>query len=65
MACFVPIRELILYLMHDPALLAATALIGGHFTINYCNSLLEAYPDLCRLQCVQNSPSRIVANTIK
>ena len=45
--------------------MAANALVGGH--LDYCNSLFRGLSalDLHKLQCVQNSLFRIVANTTK
>ena len=67
-ACFVHIRDLRrlrAYLTREAALLAANALVGSR--IDYCNSLFRSLSalDLRRLQCVQNSLARIVANTTK
>ena len=66
--CFLHIRDrkqLKGYLMHEAVLLTANTLIGSH--LDHCNSLLTSLStlDLCRLQCVQNSLARIVANTNK
>ena len=49
----------------DTALLAANALVDSLF--DYCNSLFRSLSalDLHRLQCVQNSLARIVANITK
>ena len=51
------------YLTRDAALLAANALVKSR--LDYCNSLFRSLSalDLRRLQCVQNSLARIVANT--
>ena len=67
-ACFVHIRDLRRlrgYLTREAALLAANALVGSR--LDYCNSLFRSLSalDLRRLQCVQNSLARIVANTTK
>ena len=67
-ACFVHIRDLKQlrgYLTREAALLAANVLVGSR--LDYCNSLFRSLSalDLCRLQCVQNSLARIVANTSK
>ena len=67
-ACFVHIRDLRRlrgYLTREAALLAANALVGSR--LDYCNSLFRSFSalDLRRLQCVQNSLARIVANTTK
>ena len=53
------------YLTREAALLAANALVGSR--LDYCNSLFRSLSalDLRRLQCVQNSLARIVANTTK
>ena len=52
-------------LASEAALLAANALVGSR--LDYCNSLFRSLSalELCRLQCVQNSLARIVANTTK
>ena len=49
----------------DVDLLTANALVGSHF--DYCNSLFRGFStlDLRRLQYVQNSHVRIVANVTK
>ena len=67
-ACFVHIRDLKQlrgYLTREAALLAANVLVGSR--LDYCNSLFRSLSalDLCRLQCVQNSLARIMANTSK
>ena len=67
-ACFVHIRDLRRlreYLTREAALLAANALVGSR--LDYCNSLFRSLSalGLRRLQCVQNSLARIVANTTK
>ena len=67
-ACFVHIRDLKQlrgYLTREAALLAANALVGSR--LDYRNSQFRSFSalDLCRLQCVQNSLARIVANTTK
>ena len=67
-ACFVHIRDLKRlrgYLTREAALLATNALVGSR--LDYCNSLFRSLSalDLRRLQCVQNSLARIVANTTK
>ena len=73
-ACFIhaetPVR-LILFLsgdskgMHGDAVLVAKALVGN--CLDYCNSLFRSLSafHLHRLQCVQNSLARIVANITK
>ena len=45
--------------------MAANALVRS--CLDYCNSLFKGFStlDLCKLQCVQNSLARIVANTTK
>ena len=45
--------------------MAANALVGSR--LDYCNSRFRGFLalDLCKLQCVQNSLARIVANTTK
>ena len=67
-ASFVHIRDLKRlrgYLTHEAALLAANALVGSR--LDYCNSLVSGLSalDIQKLQCVQNSLARIVANTTK
>ena len=67
-ACFVHIRDLKRlrgYPTREAALLAANALVGSQ--LDYCNSLFRSISalDLRRLQCVQNSLARIMANTTK
>ena len=67
-ASFVHIRDLKRlrgYLTREAALLAANALVGNR--LDYCNSLFRGLSALHirRLQCVQNSLARIVANTTK
>ena len=67
-ASFVHIRDLKRlrgYLIREAALLAANALVGSR--LDYCNSLFRGLSalDIRRLQCVQNSLARIVANTTK
>ena len=54
-----------MYLTCEAALLAVNALVGSR--TDYCNSLFRSLSalDLRRLQCVQNSLARIVANTTK
>ena len=53
------------HLTHEAALMAANALVGSR--LDYCNSLFRGLSvlDLRKLQCVQNSLARIVANTTK
>ena len=53
------------HLTHEVALMAANALVGS--CLDYCNSLFRGLSalDLRKLQCVQNSLARIVANTTK
>ena len=62
-SCFAHIRDL--KLTHHAALMAANVLVGSR--LDYCNSLFRSLSalDLCKLQCVQNSLSRIVTNTTK
>ena len=45
--------------------MAANALVRSR--LDYCNSVFRGLSalDLCKLQCVQNSLARIVANTTK
>ena len=67
-ACFAPVRDLKRlrgHLTHEAALMAANALVGSR--LDYCNSLFRGLSvlDLRKLQCVQNSLARIVANTTK
>ena len=67
-ACFAHVRDLKRlrgHLTHEAALMAANALVGSQ--LDYCNSLFRGLSalDLRKLQCVQNSLARIVANTIK
>ena len=67
-ACFASVRDLKRlrgHLTHEAALMAANALVGSR--LDYCNSLFRGLSalDLCKLQCVQNSLARIVANTTK
>ena len=67
-ACFASVRDLKRlrgHLTHEAALVAANALVGSH--LDYCNSLFRGLSalDLHKLQCVQNSLARIVANTTK
>ena len=67
-ACFAHVRDLKRlrgHLTHEAALMAANALVGSH--LDYCNSLFRGLSalDLCKLQSVQNSLARIVANTTK
>ena len=68
MSCFAQIRDLKRfkgYLTHHAALMAVYALVGSR--LDYCNSLFRSLSalDLYKLQCVQNSLSRIVTNTTK
>ena len=53
------------HLTHEATLMAANALVGSR--LDYCNSLFRGLSalDLHKLQCVQNSLARIVANTTK
>ena len=53
------------HMTHEAALMAANALVGSR--LDYCNSLFRGLSvlDLHKLQCVQNSLARIVANTTK
>ena len=67
-ACFAHVRDLKQHrghLTHEAALRAANALVGSH--LDYCNSLFRGLSalDLHKLQCVQNSLARVVANTTK
>ena len=67
-ACFAHVRDLKRlrgHLTHEAALMAANALVGSR--LDYCNSLFRRLSalDLRKLQCVQNSLARIVANTTK
>ena len=67
-ACFAHVRDLKRlrgHLTHESTLMAANALVGSR--LDYCNSLFRGLSalDLCKLQCVQNSLARIVANTTK
>ena len=51
----------------EAALLLQMPLLELGSRLHYCNSLFRSLSalDLCRLQCVQNSVARIVANTTK
>ena len=53
------------HLTHEAALMAANALVRSR--LDHCNSLFRGLSalDLRKLQCVQNSLARIVANTTK
>ena len=67
-ACFahvIDLKRLQGHLTHESALMAANALVGS--CLDYCNSLFRGVPtlDLHKLQCVQNSLPRIVANITK
>ena len=67
-ACFAHVRDLKRlrgHLTHEGAPMAANALVGS--CLDYCNSLFRGLLalDLHKLQCVQNSIARIVANTTK
>ena len=67
-ACFAHVRDLKGlrgHLTHEATLMAANALVGSR--LDYCNSLFRGLSalDLRKLQCVQNSLARIVANTTK
>ena len=64
-ASFRDLKRLRGYLTREAALLAANALVGSR--LDYCNSLFRGLSalDIQRLQCVQNSLARIVANTTK
>ena len=67
-ACFAHVwgvKQLRGHLTHEAALMAANALVGSR--LDYCNSLFRGLSalDLRKLQCVQNSLARIVANTTK
>ena len=67
-ACFAHVRDLKRlrgHLTHEATLMAVNALVGSR--LDYCNSLFRGLSglDLCKLQCVQNSLTRIVANTTK
>ena len=67
-ACFAHVRDLKRlqgHLTYEAALMATNALVGSR--LDYCNSLFRGLSalDLRKLQCVQNSLARIVANTTK
>ena len=67
-ACFAHVRDLKQlrgHLKYEAALMAANALVGSR--LDYGNSLFRGLSalDLRKLQCVQNSLARIVANTTK
>ena len=67
-ACFAHVRDLKLlqgHLTYVAAYKAASALVGSH--LDYSSSLFRGLSalDLHKLQCVQNSLARIVANTTK
>ena len=67
-ACFAHVRDLKRlrgHLTHEAALMAANALVRSQ--LDYCNSLFRGLSvlDLRKLQCVQNSLARIVANSTK
>ena len=67
-ACFAHVwdlKRLRGHLTHEAALMAANALDGS--CLDYCNSLFRGLSalDMHKLQCVQKSLARIVANTIK
>ena len=67
-ACFAHVTDLKRlrgHLTQEAALKASNALVRSH--LDYCNSLFRCLSalDLCKLQCVQNSLARIVANTTK
>ena len=67
-ACFAHVQDLERlrgHLTYEAALMAANALVRSH--LDYCNSLFRGLSalDLRKLQCVQNSLARIVANTTK
>ena len=67
-ACFASVHDLKRlrgHLTHEAALMAANALVGS--CLDYSNSLFRGLSalDLRKLQCVQNSLARIVANTTK
>ena len=67
-ACFAHVRDLKRlrgHLTYEAALMAANALVGS--CLDYCNSLFRGLSalDLRKVQCVQNSLARIVANTTK
>ena len=66
--CFAHVRDLKRlrgHLTHEAALMATNVLVRSH--LDYCNSLFRHLSalDLHKLQCVQNSLARIVANTTK
>ena len=54
------LRQIRQYLTCDAALMAANALVGSR--LNYCNSLFRglSVSNLRKLQCIQNSLTRIV-----
>ena len=65
-ACFAHVRDLRRFqghLTHEAAPMAANALVGSR--LDYYNSLFRSLSalDLRKLQCVQNSLARTVANT--
>ena len=62
-ACFADVRDLKRLRTHEAALMAANALVGSR--LDYCNSVFRGLSalDLRKLQCVQNSLARIIANT--
>ena len=67
-ACFAHVRDLKRlrgHPTHEAALMAANAIVGSG--LDFCNSLSRGLStlDLCKLQCVQYSLARIVANTTK
>ena len=67
-ACFAHVwdlKRLRGHLTHEAALMATNALVVSR--LDYCNSLFRGLSvlDLRKLQCVQNSLARIVANTTK
>ena len=67
-ACFAHVwdlKRLRGHLTHEAALMAPNALVGSR--LDYSNSLFRALSalDLHKLQCVQNSLAKIVANTTK
>ena len=67
-ACFAHVQDLKRlrgHLTYEAALMATNALVRSR--LDYCNSLFRGLSalDLRKLQCVQNSLARIVANTTK
>ena len=56
-------RHVTRFLIHDVSVLVANALVNS--LLDYCNSLFRSLSkfNLCKLQCIQNSATRIVSNT--